>query len=339
MSQERLRRIVLARRPEGAPTSDDFRLETAPMPEPAAGEVLVRTLWLSLDPYMRGRMREGPSYAPPVALGEPITAECVGEVVRSRSDRFRPGDLVRGFGNWQSHFVLPAERLSVVDPSRAPPETALGVLGMPGHTAYAGMIGIGRPRPGETVVVPAVTGPVGATAAQIARIKGCRVVGIAGGVEKCAWAARELGLAACLDRRAPGLAERLRAACPDGVDIYVELVGGEVLDAVLPLLNTHARVPVIGTIAWYNATGLPEGQDRLPWLMRLILVKRLTLQGLIVWDWEHLRADFERDVAGWLAEGSLVHREDVVEGLENAPAAFIGMLEGRNFGKLLVKVA
>ena len=333
------RRIVLARRPQGVPVPEDFRLETFHMPAPAAGEVLVRTLWLSLDPYMRGRMNEGPSYAPSVALGEPMTGECVGEVLMGHAGDIAPGDIVVGFGNWQDHFVLAAEHLRKLDPQAAPLSTALGVLGMPGHTAYAGLLAIGAPKAGETVVVGAASGAVGAIAGQIAKIKGCRVVGVAGGSEKCRYCVEELGFDACLDRKEPDLPGRLREACPKGIDVYVELVGGAVFDAVLPLLNTFARIPVIGTIAGYNATSLPEGPDRLPLLLRTILTKRLKLHGMIVWDYAYLAEDFRRDVASWIKDGRLKYREDVVDGLEQAPAALIGMLEGKNFGKLLVKVA
>jgi NADPH-dependent curcumin reductase CurA len=333
-----LRRIVLARRPQGAPVADDFRLETAPSPEPGPGEALVRTIWLSLDPYMRGRMSDAPSYAKGMELGEAMQGEGVGEVLLSRDPSLHQGDLVRGHGGWQTLFCLPAKALRKVDPAAAPLSTALGVLGMPGHTAYAGLLGIGRPKSGETVVVGAASGPVGSLAGQIAKRRGCRVVGVAGGADKCAWVTGELGFDACLDRREPDLAARLAAACPNGIDVYVELTGGAILDAALPLLNAHARMPVIGTIARYNATGLPPGPDRLPLLMRLILTRRLLIQGLIVWDWAHMQADFEREVGQWLREGAIRYREAVTEGLENAPAAFIGMLEGRNFGKQLVRV-
>jgi hypothetical protein len=332
------RRIVLARRPQGSPAPEDFRHETVVLPAPGEGEALVRTIWLSLDPYMRGRMNEGPSYAAPVGLGEVMTGECVGEVLASRGPDLRPGQLVRGFGGWQSHFVLPATKLTPVDPVLAPPSTALGVLGMPGFTAYAGLLAIGEPEPGETVVMGAASGAVGAVAGQIAKIKGCRAVGIAGGPEKCRYVTEELGFDVCLDRKEPDLEGRLKAACPAGVDIYLELVGGAVSDAVFPLLNLHARIPVIGGIAAYNLKAPPEGPDRRPQLMRQILTKRLKLQGMIVWDYARLEPDFRRDVAGWIKEGRLRYREDVSEGLESAPAAFIGMLEGRNFGKQLVRV-
>ena len=332
------RRVLLARRPRGEVTPDDFRLETGPLPEPGEGEVLARTVWLSLDPYMRGRMSEGPSYAAPVPLGGIMQGEGVGEVLASRDPGFRPGDVVRGHGGWQSHFVLPAGKLVRLDPAEAPLGAFLGVLGMPGLTAYVGLHAIARPRAGETVVVGAASGAVGSVAGQLAKLAGCRAVGVAGGPGKCRYVAGELGFDACLDRRAPDLAGRLAAACPNGVDVYVELVGGETLRAVLPLMNLHGRIPVIGTIAWYNLAELPEGPDRAPLLMRAILTKRLLVQGLIVYDRADLEPAFRREVGEHLRAGRLKHREDVVEGLENAPAAFVGLLAGRNFGKLLVRV-
>ena len=336
---ERNRRILLARRPSGEPVAEDFRLDEAPLPAPAPGEVLARTIWLSLDPYMRGRMGAGPSYAAPVPLGGVMPGEAVGQVVQSGSPDFEPGQFVRGHGGWQSHFVLPAGKLTRVDPGEAPLSTSLGVLGMPGFTAYAGLRAVARPRPGETVVVPAASGAVGAVAGQIARLEGCRVVGIAGGPEKCRHVEEELGFSACLDHKAPDLAARLAAACPDGIDAYIELVGGETLFAVLPLMNLNGRIPVIGTIAWYNLKDLPAGPDRSPVVLRTILVKRLRVEGLLIWDHAALAPDFHREVGAWVRDGRLTYREDVVDGLENAPAALVGLLAGRNFGKLLVRVS
>jgi hypothetical protein len=300
--------------------------------------VAVRTIWLSLDPYMRGRMSEGPSYAAPVPVGGVMEGETVGEVVTSRDPAFRPGDLVRGRGGWQSHAVLPAAGLRKVDPGLAPISTALGVLGMPGLTAYATIRGVARPEPGETVVVGAASGAVGALAGQIARRLGARVVGVAGGADKCRYVVEELGFDVCLDRRAPDLAGRLKAACPKGVDVYVELVGGDLFWAALPLMNQGGRIPVVGMIAWYNLKAPPEGPDRTPLVLRTTLVRRLVIRGVLVWDWEHLRPDLEREVGGWIRDGSLEYREDIVDGLEHAPSAFIGLLEGKNFGKLLVRV-
>ena len=303
------------------------------------GEVLCRTLWLSLDPYMRGRISGAKSYARSVEPGEVMVGECVGEVIESRDPAFSAGDIVAGGGGWQSHWALPGENLRRIDPTLAPVSTALGVLGMPGMTAWVGLMELAEPKRGETVVMGAATGAVGAVAGQLAKLEGCRVVGVAGGPEKCAYAKQELGFDACLDRHAPDLEGRLAAACPNGIDIYIELVGGAVTAAALPLLNLHARMPVIGGIAHYNAAELPPGPDRTPLLIRQILVKRLKLQGMIVTDHEASRAAFETRVSALLRDGKLRYREDVVEGLENAPKAFSGLLEGRNFGKLLVKVA
>jgi NADPH-dependent curcumin reductase len=338
MPRQVTRRIVMAQRPRGAPQPADFRLEEAPLAEPGPGEVLVRTIWLSLDPYMRGRMNEGPSYATPLELGQVMQGECVGVVEASQAQAFRPGDIVAGHGGWQSRFVLPAGRLRPVDPAAAPIGTALGVLGMPGMTAYAGLKAIAKPQPGETVVVGAASGAVGATAGQMAKLMGCRVVGVAGGAEKCRYAQEELGFDLCLDRRAGELAQRLKQACPKGVDVYVELTGGELFWAVLPLMNQGGRIPVIGMIAWYNLAAPPDGPDRTPLVMRAILTKRLLLQGMIVWDYAAMEPEFRREVGQWVRDGRLRYREDVVDGLERAPEAFMGLLEGRNFGKLLVRV-
>lgn len=333
------RRILLVRRPKGAPAPEDFRLDETALPPLEPGEALVRTIWLSLDPYMRGRMNDGPSYAAPVQLGEPMQGECVGQVEASRADGIAIGDFVRGHGGWQSRFVLAGDKLTKLNPADAPLSASLGVLGMPGFTAYAGLEGIAKPKPGETVVVGAASGAVGAIAGQMAKLAGCRVVGVAGGTEKCHYVEKDLGFDACLDRRLPDLAGRLQTACPAGIDIYVELVGGELLWAVLPLFNLHARIPVIGAISWYNLPAPPEGPDRSPVLWRNILTKRLRIEGMIVYDFAALEPEFRRRTASWIRLGQLKYREDVVQGLENAPAAFIGMLEGRNFGKLLVQVA
>ncbi len=333
------RRIVLVERPRGRPEARNFRLEESPVPEPGAGEVLCRTIYLSLDPYMRGRMNDAPSYTPPVAIGAVMTGGTVGQVVRSNLAAFAPGDLVVGQGGWQDFFVLAAGEASKVDPAQAPISTALGVLGMPGMTAYTGLHEIGKPQAGETLVVAAASGAVGAVVGQIAKLKGCRVVGVAGGRAKCDYVVQELGFDACVDHRAGDFAEALRAACPDGVDVYWENVGGRVLDAVLPLLNRFARIPVCGLIAWTSATEPPPGPDRTPQLFRSILTKRLTVRGFIVWDFNALEEAFRRDVGQWLREGRLRYREDVRDGLEIAPQAFMELLEGGNFGKLLIRVA
>ncbi|MDB5592280.1 MAG: NADP-dependent oxidoreductase [Enterovirga sp.] len=339
MTSTENRRVVLASRPEGEPRPENFRLETVPRPEPGDGQVLLRTLWLSLDPYMRGRMSEAKSYAKPVPVGGPMEGGTVSEVVLSRSDRFRPGDVVLAHGGWQDYAVADARGLRQLDPEAAPIQTALGILGMPGMTAYTGLANIGQPKAGETLVVSAASGAVGSAVGQIGRIRGCRTVGVAGGPEKCRYLIEELGFDAAIDHRAPDLPERLREACPNGIDIYFENVGGEVWTAVFPLLNDFARVPVCGRIAHYSDTAPPPGPDRTVQLMAAILTRRLRLQGFIVSDFAAQQGDFLREMAGWIRDGQVRYREDVVEGLERAPEAFMGLLKGRNFGKLLVKVA
>lgn len=331
------RRIVLARRPVGAPVPEDFRLETGPLPEPAEGQVRLRTLWLSLDPYMRGRMSEGPSYAAPVALGEVMVGGTVCEVEESRHPDFRTGDRVVGYTGWQSHALSDGHGLVRLDPAMARPSLALGVLGMPGFTAAMGLFDIGQPQPGETVVVAAATGAVGSVVGQLAKAHGCRVVGIAGGPEKTALAVETFGFDVCLDHRDPDLAARLAEACPEGIDIYFENVGGRVFEAVLPLLNTGARVPICGLIAQYNDTQAPAHPDRMPLLMRTLLTKRIRMQGFIIFeDYGPRFPEFLATMAPRVASGDIRVLEDVVEGLEHAPEAFIGLLEGRNRGKLLV---
>ena len=333
------RRIVLARRPVGAPADEDFRLEEVAAGEPGPGQMLLRTIYLSLDPYMRGRMSGAASYAPPVPLDEPMIGRVVGQVVASRLDGYAPGDFVFADGGWQSLVLADGTGARKVDPAEAPISTALGVLGMPGLSAFAGLNDLGRPKPGETVVVSAATGAVGSLVGQLARLAGCRAVAVAGGADKCRYATQELGYDAAVDHRAPGMAEALAAACPDGIDVYFENVGGAVLHAVIPLLNLGARVPVCGLISAYNATGLPDGPDHLPLLMRTVLFRRVTVQGYIVGDHAGRRPAFMDEVAPHVRSGRIRYREDVVNGLENAPAAFRGLLEGRNFGKLLIRVS
>jgi hypothetical protein len=339
------RRVVLAERPKGAATLGSFRLETVAPPQPAPGEVLVRTLWLSLDPYMRGRMNDAPSYAPPVELGGVMTAQTVSRVEASQSPEFRVGDLVLAPSGWQDLAACPAKTLTRL-PKIEHPSWALGVLGMTGLTAYVGLLDIGKAAAGETVAVAAATGAVGSIVGQIAKIKGCRVVGIAGGPEKCRWAVQELGFDACIDHRAPSFKDSLAAACPKGIDVYFENVGGAILRAVVPLLNTHARIPVCGLIAYYGGAprtadggAAPPDPDWAPLLMRTMLVKRMTMQGFIIFEHDDRHPEFFAAMQGWLSEGRIKYREDVVQGLENAPQAFLGLLEGRNFGKLVVRVA
>ncbi|HET7757714.1 MAG TPA: NADP-dependent oxidoreductase [Steroidobacteraceae bacterium] len=333
------RRIVLARRPRGAPSAGDFRLEHGPVPTPGAGEVLLRTRYLSLDPYMRGRMSDAPSYAPPVAVGAPMVGQTVSVVEASNIPGFRIGELVVANVGWQDYGVSDGRDMTRIDPALARPSYALGVLGMPGLTAYVGLLDIGRPQPGETVVVAAATGAVGSIVGQIARLKGCRVVGIAGGAEKCRHAVEVLGFDAGLDHRAADLPERLAAACPRGIDVYFESVGGAVLAAVWPLLNVGARVPLCGLIAWYNLDQPPPGVDRTPGLLATVLRRRVKIQGFIVFDHYDRATAFREDMARWLRAGSVKYREQVIEGLERAPEGLMGLLRGENFGKLVVRVA
>lgn len=328
------RQVLLKSRPTGAPGLENFELAEAPVPEAGDGEVVLRTLWLSLDPYMRGRMSAAKSYARPAEVGKPMVGGTVSEVTASRHPKFAVGDVVQSYAGWQDYARSDGSGLRKLDPALAPVSTALGVLGMPGMTAYVGLLEIGRPQPGETVVVAAASGAVGAVVGQIAKVKGCRAVGIAGGADKCRYVREELGFDACIDHRSDSFAAELEAACPGGIDVYFENVGGAVQAAVWPLLNDFARVPVCGLIAQYNATTPLPGPD-----MFSVLRKRLTLRGFIVSDFADKQADFARDVGGWVRSGRIKYREDVVEGLENAPQAFLGLLQGRNFGKLLVKVS
>ena len=331
-------RILLASRPIGEPTLDNFTLETVSMPTPGGGEVLLRTIYLSLDPYMRGRMNDAKSYAAPVDLGTVMEGGTVAEVVESNDPNLSPGDFVLSHLGWQAYGVQPGKYLRKLDPTQAPISTAVGVLGMPGFTAYAGLLEIGKPIEGETVAVAAATGPVGSAVGQIARIKGARTIGIAGGPEKIDYL-NELGFDAALDHRSPTFGEDLKAASPDGIDVYFENVGGAVWDAVRPRLNTYARVPVCGLVSHYNDTGLPEGPDRSAQLMSAILTKSITVRGFIQNEFvgAHYK-NFQRDVSGWIRDDNFRYREDIVDGLENAPEAFFGMLKGRNFGKLLIQV-
>jgi NADPH-dependent curcumin reductase CurA len=333
------RKIVLASRPVGEPKASDLRIETSDVPEPKEGEVLLRNLYLSLDPYMRGRMSAAKSYAKPVEIGGVMEGGTVSEVVKSNHPAFSPGDVVLSYGGWQEYAISSNRGLRKLDESLAPVTTALGVLGMPGLTAYTGLLNIGDPKPGETVAVAAATGPVGSLVGQIAKIKGTRAVGIAGGLEKCRALIEEFGFDAAVDHRSSQFAQELAVACPKGVDVYFENVGGEVWNAVMPLLNDFARVPLCGLIAHYNMTQLPDGPNRVPELLVNILKKRWTLRGFIVSDFADQAADFYRDMTKWLKEGRIKYREDIVDGLELAPEAFIGLLRGKNFGKLLVRVA
>ena len=332
-------RIRLASRPHGEPVEADFTRDVVEVPSPEPGQVLLRTRYLSLDPYVRGRMSAAKSYAAPMEIGDVIVGGTVSEVVESAADGFSPGDTVLAYGGWQEYSLESAAHLRRLDPSAAPVTTALGVLGMPGFTAYAGLLAIGKPQPGETVAVAAATGPVGSAVGQIAKLHGARAIGIAGGEQKVA-RMRELGFDAALDHRAPDFASRLAEASPDGIDVYFENVGGAVWDAVLPRLNEFARVPVCGLAALYNATSAPEGPDRSAQLMREVLSKSLTLRGFIQREFvPTMFEDFLRDMTDWVASGKVQHTEDITEGLDRAPEAFVGMLRGQNFGKAIIQVS
>lgn len=333
------RRIVLKSRPVGAPTSENFLLEKTALPVPKTGQILLRTLYLSLDPYMRGRMSDAPSYAEPVAINAVMIGGTVSRVEASLHPDYQSGDLVLSFNGWQDYALSDGAGLTKLDPRIPQPSLALGVLGMPGFTAYMGLLDIGQPKSGETVVVAAASGAVGSVVGQIAKLKGCRVVGIAGGTEKCSWVVDALGFDACIDHYSVDFKQQLATVCPNGIDVYFENVGGKVFDAVLPLLNPAARIPVCGLIAHYNDTALPAGPDRLGLLTRTLLIKRIKMQGFIIFDdYGHRYSEFFNQMSTWVNEGKIIFREDIVDNLENAPQAFIGLLEGKNFGKLIVRV-
>jgi len=338
MAEGTNKKVVLKSRPVGEPIPDNFELVEGAIPSAGDGQVLVRNQFLSLDPYMRGRMSDAKSYAEPVAIGGVIVGATVGEVIQSNHAGVAIGDTVLGFGGWQEFAALEGDEVQKINPDLAPISTALGVLGMPGMTAYTGLKNIGQPKAGETVVVAAASGAVGSVVGQIARIEGAKAVGIAGSDEKCRFVVDELGFDACINHNAPDFADQLAKACPDGIDVYFENVGGEVFQVVLPLLNDFARIPVCGLIAHYNATELPKGPDMTAVLMRQILVKRLTFRGFIVWDFAEQEAEAKKALAGWIGDGSLKYKEHVSDGLEKAPEAFIDLLKGGNFGKAVVKL-
>ena len=334
------RRWVLASRPVGTPTAENFRLEHADIPEPAEGQMLLRAVYLSLDPYMRGRMSDAPSYAAPVALGDVMVGGTISRVVSSLHPEFKKDDWVLAYGGWQDYALSDGRGVVNLGAHPEQPSLSLGVTGMPGFTAYMGLTDIGQPVAGETLVVAAATGPVGSTVGQIAKLKGCRVVGVAGSDEKCREAVEHAGFDLCLNHKEAGFAEQLKAACPDGIDIYFENVGGAVFEAVVPLLNPKARIPLCGTVAHYNDTGVASGPDRLPAFIGTLLKKRIRMQGFIIFDdyAPHFPA-FRTLMTDWLRQGKIHYREQVVDGLESAPSAFGGMLQGHNFGKLVIRLA
>jgi NADPH-dependent curcumin reductase CurA len=328
------RQIHLKSRPAGMPTVDNFEAVDVAPPSPKDGEVLRRTIYLSLDPYMRGRMSDAPSYAAPVNLHDVMCGHTVSEVVESRNPQFKAGDVVTGYDGWQQYASSSGKELRKLDPAAAPIRTAIGVLGMPGATAYVGLLDIGQPKPGETVVVSAASGAVGSIVGQLAKIRGCRAVGVAGSPAKCRYVVEELGFDACINYKTDDLVPALRAACPDGVDIYFENVGGAVFAAVLRVLNRGARIPLCGMISEYNTTTDPGGPN-----LRPLLVHRAMIKGFIVSDHGDRLPAFLQEVAPLVRDGRIKYREDIVDGLDAAPAALIGLFEGRNFGKMLVRVS
>ncbi|WP_332181048.1 NADP-dependent oxidoreductase [Vibrio vulnificus] len=338
MTQPTNRQIVLASRPVGAPTADNFVLTQSDIPTPAQGEMLLRSVYLSLDPYMRGRMSDAKSYAEPVGIDEVMVGGTVCQVEASNHAEFEVGEWVLAYTGWQDYALSNGEGLIKLGKQPSHPSYALGVMGMPGFTAYMGLLDIGQPKEGDTLVVAAATGAVGSMVGQIGKLKGCRVIGIAGGEEKCQFAKDTLGFDECIDHKAADFAEQLAKVCHNGIDIYFENVGGKVFDAVMPLLNTGARIPLCGLISQYNATSLPEGPDRMSMLMAQLLIKRIKMQGFIIFDdYGHRYGEFAADMTQWLAQGKIHYREHLVQGLENAPDAFIGLLEGKNFGKMVVQ--
>ncbi|EGR0788868.1 NADP-dependent oxidoreductase [Vibrio vulnificus] len=338
MTQPTNRQIVLASRPVGAPTADNFALTQSDIPTPAQGEMLLRSVYLSLDPYMRGRMSDAKSYAEPVGIDEVMVGGTVCQVEASNHAGFEVGEWVLAYTGWQDYALSDGEGLIKLGKQPSHPSYALGVMGMPGFTAYMGLLDIGQPKEGDTLVVAAATGAVGSMVGQIGKLKGCRVIGIAGGEEKCQFAKDTLGFDECIDHKAADFAEQLAKVCHNGIDIYFENVGGKVFDAVMPLLNTGARIPLCGLISQYNATSLPEGPDRMSMLMAQLLIKRIKMQGFIIFDdYGHRYGEFAADMTQWLAQGKIHYREHLVQGLENAPDAFIGLLEGKNFGKMVVQ--
>lgn len=326
------RRVVLASRPAGWVTEGNFRIESCAVPSPAQGEVLVKNLWLSLDPYMRGRMSDAKSYVKGVDIGEVMVGQTVGEVLESKNEALRKGDKVLTQLGWQLYGVT--KEPTKLEETQNPLSYYLGILGMPGFTAYFGLKEIGQPKAGETVVVSAASGAVGAVVGQLAKLWGCRAVGIAGGARKCDYVQRELGFDACVDYKAGNLRRDLEQACPKGVDVYFDNVGGEILDTLLAHLNLFGRVVVCGTISDYNATEPYRLRN-----LRAILVNRIKMQGMIVFDWRARYGEALAALADYLAQGKLKYRESVIEGLENAPAGLIGLLKGSNLGKQLVKLA
>jgi hypothetical protein len=329
------RKFTLASRPVGMPKLSDFKLVEEPVRTVGDGELLVKALYLSVDPYMRGRISEAKSYAAPVAIGGTLVGGVVGQVVESKNAKFRAGDIVQGEFGWQEHVVSDGKGVRKVDPSIAPISTAIGILGMPGLTAYFGLLEIGQPKAGETVVVSGAAGAVGMAVGQIAKIKGCRVVGIAGSDDKVKYLVDELGFDGAFNyKTTDNYVAKLKELCPNGIDVYFDNVGGPITDAVFPLLNTKARIPVCGQISQYNN----QKQELGPRFMWTLIAKQAKVEGFLVFQFFDKFGPAAAEMAGWIKEGKLKYREDIVEGFENMPQAFIGMLEGDNTGKRLVKI-
>ena len=327
------RQILLKSRPTGEPSEDNFELVETPISGPGESEILVRTIYLSLDPYMRGRMSGRKSYTEPAEIGKVMVGGTVGQVVASKNPKFAEGEFVLSYDGWQEYAVSNGQGVRKLDPSQARISHALGVLGMPGLTAYSGLLDVGQPKSGETVVVSAAAGAVGSLVGQIAKIKGCRAVGLAGSDEKCTYVTSELGFDACINYKSRDLDKAFRETCPGGIDVYYDNVAGRILEAALRHINHGARIPLVGLISQYNATDMPAGPNLLP-----LLVHRAMIKGYLVFDHTHRTGEFLRDVSGWLKEGKVKYREDMVQGLEKAPRAFLGLFRGENFGKLVVKV-
>lgn len=331
---------TLATRPTGEPDSNTFTFVEQAIPAVGHQQMLLRNVFLSLDPYMRGRLNAGKSYAPPVAIGEVMVGGTVSQVVTSNIAGFTAGDWVLHMGGWQRYSLSDATGVVKLDKRIAQPSHALGILGMPGFTAFMGLSEIGRPRKGETLVVAAATGPVGATVGQLARLWGCNVVGVAGGAEKCRYVVETLGFDACIDHRAPDFEEQLAAACENGIDIYYENVGGRVFDAVFPLLNSGARIPLCGTISNYNMNTLPSGPDRAPYIMTEMIKRRITMRGFIVFDdFGDRFPEFFEAMSQLIADEQIKYKEQIFMGLENAPTVFNQLLRGETFGKVIIQIA
>lgn len=330
------RQILLMSRPQGMPTEQNFKLVETAIPEPKDGEVLVRSLFISVDPYMRGRMSDRPSYTPPFAVNQPISGDVVGKVVASKHPNFKPEEVVCGILDWADYALLSGDKLRKIDPQLAPISTAIGVLGMPGMTAYFGLLDIGQPKAGETVVISGAAGAVGMIVGEIAKIKGCRVVGIAGSDEKVDYLIKELGFDAAVNYKDPDYAAQLQKACPKGVDIYFDNVGGDITDSVMNLINFHARIVVCGQISMYNLTKPDIG----PRLFRTLITKSAVAKGFLVrLDYIDRFPEGVKQMAQWIKQGKIKYRESIVEGLENTPKAFLGLFSGDNIGKQIVKVA